>query len=185
MFLLVSGIAIAPRFYLIGTLIAWLASVGVRRGRWAPDMPAVNRVEDHLLIILHDQPRRFLRVASLDLAAQLLLVLELFWLLRGLDVAASPSSIFAIEASTKFFEFAFAVVPLQVGVSEGTYASIFGVVGLPLASGVAIAILRRARSLVIAGLGLMTLTLLTGAPHRTRVGRRSRSRGGHRSPGPL
>jgi hypothetical protein len=65
------------------------------------------------------------------------------------------------EASLKFFEFAFLFVPLQLGVSEASYALVFGVVGLPLAAGFALAFLRRARSLIIATAGLGTLGVLT------------------------
>jgi hypothetical protein len=96
-----------------------------------------------------------------EVAAQALLVFELFWLLRALDVDVPGSSVFVIEASVKFFEFAFLFIPLQLGVSEGAYALIFSVMGLPLAAGFALAFLRRARSLAIASVGLAMLALIT------------------------
>ena len=160
-FLIVSAIAIARRFYLIGTIIAWLARVGVLRGRLAPDMNAINRMEDLLLIMFRERPARFATIAGIDTVAQLLYAVELFLLLRGIGVQAPPSLVYAIDASAKFFEFAYAAVPLQVGVSEGTYASIFAIVGLPLTAGVAVAILRRVRTLAIASIGLAMLTVMT------------------------
>src|SRR5262249_52642863 len=167
-FLLVSAIAIARRYYLIGTIIAALARIGILRGRLTPDMTWINRMEDLLLIMFRDSPARFARVAILETAAQGLLVLELFLLLHALHVSASGWSAFVIEASLKFFEFAFLFVPLQLGVSEGSYALLFGVVGLPLAAGFALAFLRRVRSLMIATVGLGTLGAMTGraAGHR-------------------
>jgi hypothetical protein len=160
-FLAASAIAIARRFYLIGTIVSALSRAGVLRGRLRPDMNAVNRIEDLLLIVLRDSPAQLALVAAMEVGAQALLVFELFWLLRAIHVVVPGSSIFLIEAWVKFFDFAFLLVPLQVGVLEGTYASIFSVLGLPLASGFVLAFVRRARSLAIAGIGLAMLALMT------------------------
>ena len=166
-FLVASAIAIAKRFYLIGTIIAWLASVGVLRGRLTPDMVWINQMEDLLLIVLRDSPVRFVTVAAIEIAAQAILVFELLWLLRVLGVIAPVSYAFLIEASVKFFEFVFLFVPLQLGVSEGVYALMCGIMKLPLAAGFAVAFLRRARSLVVAGVGLVMMALMTRRRDRT------------------
>jgi len=160
-FLLVSAIAIARRYYLIGTIIAALARIGMLRGRLTPDMTWIHQMEDLLLTVFRDSPGRFARLAVLEMAAQALLVLELFLLLQALHVGASGWSAFVAEASLKCFEFTFAFVPLQLGVSEGSYALLFGVMGLPLAAGFALAFVRRARSLIIATVGLGTLGMMT------------------------
>jgi hypothetical protein len=170
-FLLASAIAIGRRYYLIGTIIAALAHIGILRGRLSPDMRWINQMEDLLLVVFRDSPRRFTKVAVLETAAQALLVLELFLLLHALHVVASAWLSFVIEASIKFFELAFLFVPLQLGVAEGSYALAFGVIGLPLAAGFAIAFLRRARSLIIATVGLGALSVMT-------TGRRGTDRGG-------
>jgi hypothetical protein len=83
-FLIVSAIAIRRRFYLIGAIVARMASIGVLRGRLRPDMIWINRMEDLLLAVLRDRPARFAIVAVMEAAAQAFLVLEMFWLLRGL-----------------------------------------------------------------------------------------------------
>lgn len=161
LFLVASAIAIARRFYLIGTVVSALSRAGVLRGRLKPDMDAVNRIEDLLLIVLRDSPARFAVVVAMETAAQALLVFELFWLLQAIHVVVAGSSVFLIEAWAKFFDFAFLLVPLQVGVLEGTYASIFGVLGLPLTGGFVLAFVRRARGLAIAAIGLAMLALMT------------------------
>ena len=166
-FLIASVVAIARRFYLIGTIIAGLARIGVLRGRLRPDMTWINRMEDLLLVTLRDSPARFVTIAVVEVAAQLLLVLELFWLLRALDIMASGSYPFVIEASVKVIGIAFLFIPLQLGVSEGAYALIFNVMGLPAAAGFALAFLRRARALAVAGVGLTTLAVLTRRRQRS------------------
>ena len=170
---LASAIAIARRFYLIGTAVSALGRAGVLRGRFKPDIGAVNRIEDLLLCVLRDSPGRFVTVAALDVVAQGLLVFELFWLLLAIHIVVPGSSVFLIEAWAKFFDFAFLLVPLQVGVLEGTYASIFGVMGLPLSGGFVLAFVRRARTLVIAGVGLAMLGLIT-RQRRRRLANESR-----------
>jgi hypothetical protein len=160
-FLAAATIAITRRFYLIGTIVSMLGRAGVLRGRLRPDMEAVNRIEDLLLIVLRDSPARLAVVVAMEIAAQALLVFELFWLLRAIHVMVPALSVFLIEAWAKFFDFAFLLVPLQVGVLEGTYASIFGVLGLPLAGGFVLAFVRRARGLTIAAAGLAMLALMT------------------------
>src|SRR5918996_179469 len=51
-FLIASAVAIARRFYLIGTIVAGLARIGLLRGRLRPDMTWINRMEDLLLVVL-------------------------------------------------------------------------------------------------------------------------------------
>jgi hypothetical protein len=159
-FLIVSAIAITHRFYLIGAVIAGLARIGLLRGRWRPDMRAVNRMEDVLLALLHDRPRRFVATVAFEAAAQVFLVLELLALLHALDLAVPVSDAFVIEGSTKFIGLAFAFVPLQVGVAEGAYALIFDAVGLPPAAGFTLAFVRRVRTIAVASVGLPTLVRL-------------------------
>jgi len=166
-FLIVSAIAIVRRFYLIGTVIKGLARLGLLRGRLRPDMARVNRTEDLLLAILRDRPARVMAIAAIEAVAQALLVVELSWLLHAMDLAVPSAYPFVIEGSIKVVGVVFLYVPMQVGVSEGAYALVFGVMGLPATAGFALAFLRRGRSLAAAGVGLTTLALLT-------TGRRAR-----------
>ncbi|OFW50457.1 MAG: hypothetical protein A3G77_11990 [Acidobacteria bacterium RIFCSPLOWO2_12_FULL_68_19] len=161
LFLVASGVAIARRFYLIGTFIGGMAGMGLLRGRLRPDLGWINRMEDLLLAILRDRPGRFAAVALVELAAQVPLVLELFVLLHALDLGAQPAAALLIEASAKAIGIVFMVVPQQMGVAEGSYALIFDVLLLPAASGFAVALLRRIRALLVTGAGLAMLARLT------------------------
>ena len=160
-FLVASAIAIARRFYLIGAIIAGLTRIGVLRGRLRPDLSWINQMEDILLSVLRDRPARLTAVALIEAMAQALLVLELFWLLRALDLVTPASYPFVIEASAKVSGVTILFIPLQLGAMEGTYAVVFDTIGLPAAAGFALAFARRARSLIVAGIGLTALGLLT------------------------
>jgi hypothetical protein len=160
-FLAVSAVAIARRYYLIGTVIAALGRVGLLRGRLTPDMKWVNRMEDLLLAILRERPARLAIISFVELAAQALLVLEVMFALHALAPAAPALSAYVFEASAKFSAIAFAFIPMQIGAAEGTYAVIFDALALPSAAGVALALVRRARSLLVAGIGLSALAVFT------------------------
>ncbi len=109
--------------------------------------------------MLRDRPLRFLTILAFELAAQALLVLELFLLLRTTKETFSFVDPFLIEAATKFVGLAFFVIPGQVGATEGTYAVIFKIVGLSASAGFALAVARRLRSLLVAGVGLALAAL--------------------------
>jgi hypothetical protein len=164
-FLIASAVAIVRRFYLIGTIIKGLARIGVLKGRLKPDMVWINRVEDLLLIVLRDSPGRFVTLVAIEVAAQVLLVWELFWLLRALDLVVPASYPLVIESCAKAIGIAFLFIPMQLGVSEGAYAVIFQVMGLSAAAGFALAFFRRVRALAVAGIGLATLAFLTRHRH--------------------
>jgi uncharacterized protein (TIRG00374 family) len=159
-FLVASAIAIRRRSYLIGGVIAGLMKIGVLRGR-LPDIAAIHRMEDIMFAVLRERPGRFARIVLVDLVAQACLVLELFWLMRALQLETPLSYPIVIEAATKIGGVASLLVPMQVGTAEGTYALVFTVLGLPAASGVALALIRRARSLIIAAVGLAVLGRLS------------------------
>jgi hypothetical protein len=98
------------------------------------------------------------------------LVLELAWILRALDFATPMASALVIESATKFITVVFFFVPLQMGASEGTYAVVFGALGLSAAVGFSVSFFRRFRSLLVASIGLAALDRLTrrtaGTPRR-------------------
>lgn len=156
-FLIASAIAILLRFYLIGSVIAGLARLGLLRGRLRPDIGWINRMEDLLLAVLRDRPARFGAIALVEAGAQAFLVLEVFWVLHALDMVVPAVYPLLIEAATKFISIAFFFIPMQMGAAEGTYAVIFDALGLPATAGFTLAFMRRLRTLIVAGAGLAAL----------------------------
>jgi hypothetical protein len=160
-FLVTAVIAIGLRFFLIGTLIDRLGRVGVLRGRLKPDVPAINRMEDLLLVVLRDRPARLAAIIIAEVGAQAAVVLEVFWILRALELFTPAVYPLVIESATKFITMVFFFVPLQVGAAEGSYAVIFGALGLPASAGFTLAFFRRVRSLLVATAGLAAMNALT------------------------
>ena len=163
-FLLAALCAIIFRIYLIGAIIkgaSWLPWIG-KHVRFKEN--DVRDTEDLLFVVLRDRPLRFLLIVAIEFAAQALLVLELFVLLKTTGKPFSILYPFLIEAATKFIGLAFFFIPGQVGASEGTYAFIFKTVGLPASAGFALAVARRLRSLLVAGAGLALAPVWRDAP---------------------
>jgi Lysylphosphatidylglycerol synthase TM region len=163
-FLLAAACAIVWRIYLIGAIIRFskrLPLIGKQIHLRDQD---VRATEDLLFIVLRDRPLRLLFVLSAEFAAQALLVLELFILLRATGEPFSIVKPFLIEGASKFISLAFFFIPGQVGAAEGTYALIFKTVGLPASAGFALAVARRLRSVMVAGVGLAMMPFWKDLP---------------------
>lgn len=159
-FLATSAWAIARQVHLLGFMLERIASLpGVRR-RLRPDMTSVHRTEDLLLGILHDRPARFAWIATLETCAQALHVLELYAILRALDLPAGIGKAFLIEGATKFVGLAFFFIPGQIGASEGAHTLVFELVGLPAVAGFTVPFVRRIRGVAVAGIGLLAMSRL-------------------------
>jgi len=153
-FLVAAACAILGRIYLIGAILVGIRRLPVVGKHLHLDQKDVRDTEDLLFVVLRDRPLRFLTILALELAAQALLVIELFLLLRTTKESFSFLDPFLIEAATKFVGLAFFFIPGQVGAAEGAYALIFKTVGLSASAGFALAVARRLRSLLVAGVGL-------------------------------
>lgn len=162
-FLFAAVCAIVFRIYLIGAIIKGAGKLPLVGQYVRFKETDVRDTEDLLFVVLRDRPRRFLWILSIEVAAQALLVLELFVLLRtgGMFSLSQP---LLIEGATKFVGLAFFFIPGQVGATEGTYAFIFKTVGLPASAGFALAVARRLRSLLVAGVGLAFAPLWRDEP---------------------
>ncbi len=143
-----------------GTPVLTLAARGLGaaglfgRKRAASLAPHVETFEGALLGVLG---RRgvLLKVLAIEAAAHALLLLETYYAMRWMSIGSSAVQAFLAEVLTKL-----ANVVLFVGAAEGAYALLFVTLGLPEAAGVALSLVKRSRSLVVAFLGLGGLWLL-------------------------
>jgi hypothetical protein len=160
-FLVSAAIAIARRAHLLGAILERVAALpGIGR-RLRPNMTEVHRVEDLLLGIMHDRPSRFARILLVEGASHAAHVVELYVIMRALELGAGFGLAALVEGATKFIALAFFFVPGQVGASEGAHTIIFEAIGLPAAAGFTVPFVRRIRSVAVAGVGLVGLSLMT------------------------
>lgn len=153
--------AITFRIYLLGSIVAGLRRLPLVAGRVRIDPHDMRRMEDRLLFVLRD-PARLLGTVVFDTLGQILLIAEGWWILRSLNVDAGLFTATLLEAATKFMSLAFFFIPGQVGAAEGTYVVAFDALGLPSTAGFAFAFVRRLRTLAVAGVGLLALSLSGG-----------------------
>lgn len=156
-FLLAGAFAILRRFYLIGAIVKGAGKLPGVGKYLRVDPDELRATEDLLFAILRDRPGRFASIIAIELAGQGFLMLELLAFLTSIGLPFSRLDPFLIEAATKFIGPAFFFIPGQLGASEGTYALVLQTVGLTASAGFSLALARRLRNLLIAGLGLALL----------------------------
>jgi hypothetical protein len=160
-FLLTSAFAISRRMHLLGAILERVAALPGIRQRLRPNMMDVHRVEDLLLDIMHDRPARFVRILLVESVSHALHIVELYLIVRALELGAGFGTATLIEGATKFIGLAFFFIPGQVGASEGAHTIVFDVIGLPAVAGFTVPFTRRIRGVVVAGIGLAAISLLT------------------------
>lgn len=141
---------------IVPILRAGRAIVGDRASRMAEQF---QRVEMVIIDFLHGHLRRMAEVFAFETAAHALLVLEVWAVIVGLGLSLSWLQALIIEGGVKFVGIAFAFIPGQLGASEGTYELLTKAIGLPAAIGLAIALVRRLRGVLVAVVGLIVLPL--------------------------
>lgn len=160
-FLVVSLVAIVKRFYLIGAIVKWLGGLPIVGRPLRLDAQGVRQMEDLLLAVLRERRGRFARILILEIIAQALLVIELWWILEMAGAASGLDTALLLESASKFTALAFFFVPGEVGAAEGVNILLFGVAGLSAAAGVGVALVRRIRSVLAAGAGLTALAFIS------------------------
>jgi hypothetical protein len=160
------------RLPLLGALGALVAAsvVAVRllRGTWDPrrgDRPRwrarLAAVREEVLAPAVDRGAWLWRVFGLDLVFHALAVAEVYltleWLLGDLSPTLAQAVVF--EALNRVITVAFKFVPFRVGVDEASSGALAPLLALDPAAGVTLAVVRKARNLVWAGVGLMIVAL--------------------------
>jgi hypothetical protein len=132
--------------------------VGASAAGWATDK--VAPIERVLVEFLHVQHRRVAEVLAIQTASHLLLIFEVWVVLRALGFSGTLHALI-IEGGAKLIGLVFAFVPGQVGAAESVYVLLARAVGLPAAVGLTLALVRRVRGLLVGAIGVGALTLFT------------------------
>jgi hypothetical protein len=153
----------------IGLIAPILGSLGpvIGRSRATQAAAAFAPIEQLLIDFLHTRPARLTWVLITEAIGHALFLVEIWIVFVALDVPFSLHDAVVFEGGTKIGAVAFFYIPGQVGASEAMYAALARAIGLSASIGLALALIRRLRSLAIASVGLLTLSVAdrhTAAP---------------------
>lgn len=158
-----AGAAIATRRR--STLITGIVDRLARRGfspRWLHSRRHhIYRIELTVYGFYKRRRGAFLSMIGLDLLSHATSVAEVYLTLKLLGFTPRVSGSFIIESLTKVINFAFGFVPGTVGVYEGGTGIILRSMGYVAATGVALAIVRKAAIVFWTSIGLFVITWRT------------------------
>ena len=154
------------RLHPAGALLDAVARRAPAAGRLAGWADGVRRAEDRVHDLYPRAPWRLAAVAGWELGFHALAVLEIHVVLAFVsDVPPTLLDAFVLESANRLLAAAFKVVPLRIGVDEAGTAAVAGLLGFGGATGVTLAIVRKARMLVWMTAGLLLL-VRRGLPDR-------------------
>jgi hypothetical protein len=121
--------------------------------------PTFDALERSIYDVVHWPAARLAQVASLEAIFHVLAVLEVWLILRVMPGGSSTSlqDAFLMETTGRFITVAFKFVPYRLGVDEMGSGSIAQLIGLGASSGVALALVRRVRILLLNAIGIVVL----------------------------
>jgi hypothetical protein len=109
--------------------------------------------------VVHWPAARLARVTALEAAFHVLAVLEVWLILRVMPGGADTSlpDAFLMETTGRFITVAFKFIPFRLGVDEMGSGSVAELIGRGAPTGVALALVRRVRILLLNALGIVLL----------------------------
>lgn len=121
----------------------------------------INHIESKVYDFYKHHPGVFFGMIACNLLAHASSVLEVYVTLRLLGFTAGVSQAYIIESLTKVINFMFAFVPGTIGVYEGGTEVVLQSLGFAAATGVALALVRKAGTVFWTSIGLAVLTWRT------------------------
>jgi hypothetical protein len=145
--------------FLSGT-VDFLHRRGIARVLLERKRAGVRDVEERIYRFYEQSSSRFLFIILMEACFHLAGVAEVFvtlWFIS--ETAPSLMTAFMLESVNRFINVAFKFVPMRVGVDEAGTGMLAKVLGLTTATGVSLAIVRKARILVWTAVGVLLITL--------------------------
>lgn len=150
---------IARRPMIVTTIAQWLQARGLATvflGRW---IERIREVESRILGFAARHPGRTIRIAILDVLFHAAAIAEVWIILGFISERAEPTFItaFVLESVNRIVTVTFKFVPLRLGVDEAASGFVSNVLQFGSAAGVTLAIVRKARVLfwAVVGVGLI------------------------------
>jgi putative ABC transport system permease protein len=164
-------------------LLTWVIDL-MARLRLSPKVILKRRqhiyhIESKVYDFYKHHPGAFFGMVVCNLLAHVSSVVEVYVTLRLLGFTPHLAQAYIIESLTKVINFIFAFVPGTIGVYEGGTEVVLQALGFVAATGVALALVRKAGTIVWTSIGLLILTwrtlpnawgrLLDRSPHLRRL----------------
>jgi putative ABC transport system permease protein len=164
-------------------LLTWIIDL-MARLRLSPKVILKRRqhiyhIESKVYDFYKHHPGVFFGMVGCNLLAHVSSVVEVYVTLRMLGFTPHLAQAYIIESLTKVINFVFAFVPGTIGVYEGGTEVVLQALGFVAATGVALALVRKAGTIVWTSIGLLILTwrtlpnawgrLLNRSPHLRRL----------------
>ena len=150
--LLVLAFVVKHRGDYLGRLVGWAERITSKPLAGTPVVHFILEVEDVLLALLRGERRRLVILAVLPVVCYFLMGLEVWLVFWAIGERVSITESLAVETFSRLVSVASAAIPANVGAMEAANMGVSE--GLGLAGGSALALTRRLRSLIWAGLGL-------------------------------
>lgn len=135
----------------LGRLVFWTERISSRRVSGSRVIRFVLDVEDVLLMLLRGDRRRLVILMVLPVVCYALMAAEVWLIFWAMGERVGITESFAVETFSRLVSVAAAAVPGNLGTMEAANSGVSN--GLGLAGGGALALVRRIRSLLWAGLG--------------------------------
>src|SRR5687767_2330347 len=121
----------------------------------------INHIESKVYDFYKHHPGVFFGMVACNLLSHATSVVEVYVTLRMLGYAPQVSQAYIIESLTKVINFVFAFVPGTIGVYEGSTEIVLQALGFAAATGVTLALVRKAGTIFWTSIGLLVLTWRT------------------------
>jgi putative ABC transport system permease protein len=159
--ILAAGLAAKRRIMLLTWAMDRLAELRLSPKVILKRRQHVHHIESKVYDFYKHHPGAFFGMIACDLLSHTASVVEVFMTLRMLGYSPNVAQAYIIESLTKIINFAFAFVPGTIGVYEGGTEVILRTLGFAAATGVALALVRKAAIVFWTSIGLLVLTWRT------------------------
>lgn len=155
------GVLLTARPGLISDALAGMRERGLVPSLLHRSVDRIRTVEELVFGFSRRHPKRLVPLLALTLAFHAVAIAEVYVTLTFLstDVAPTWLTAFLLEAVNKIVTVAFTFVPLRLGIDETTTGFVSGALQLGTATGVTLALVRKARMLCWSTVGLALLAL--------------------------
>jgi hypothetical protein len=157
---ILAAVAVARGWRLMGNLARAIGRFPQLHNWVSGKQPIIDSAEHNLLTFYHEAPSAFWASLILNLLWHALAVLEVYVILRYMGARIAMVGAFVVEGLTKVINLVGAFNPGNLGTYEGgnmLIAKMFGVTGTV---GLTLALCRRARGVVWAGVGAICMVVM-------------------------